>query len=712
MISQLTTKLMKPTPTLLAVLCGFPLTAFAQNADTIYHNGSILTMAGAKPAYVEALAVKDGKIALAGAKDAALKMKGDATKVVDLGGKALLPGFIDGHGHYINSLSVANQCKLYAPPSGPGKDVPTIIAELKKFAAQRKIAKGELITGYGYDDTVMPDGRLLNRDDLDTAFPDNPVRIDHVSMHGTVLNSLALKKYGISAATKTPAGGVIVRKPGTEEPWGLIMEMAYLPVVEQSEKMTPDQEIQRSRAGQLLYAEAGITTAQEGSTQLAHLQTMKRATDAGANIIDVVAYPFITELEKVLGELPVEKWGKYDRRLKIGGVKITVDGSPQGRTAFFTTPYLTGGPAGEKNWNGEPIFAQLLVNRMVKKVYDLDVPLILHCNGDAAIDAFLTAYEYARGGDFSRPWNVTTIHTQFIRKDHIPKFAKYKVRPSFYTLHTYYFADAHIANRGKEQAMYISPMRDAIDAGLRPSNHTDFVVAPLDQMMMLYSAVNRVSRAGAKVGADQCVTAYEGLKTMTEWAAEQYDEQTTKGTLEAGKLADLVILDKDPLKVEPAAIKDVKVLETIKEGKTIHPAAAGGEKPQTGSVDKDAKTYSWSAVACDMAAMNQAAGKEWTLTALHGKEVAADQPPTMKFEKGKVAIFGGINQLSGSYALVGKSVILEPLISTRKAGPPALMELESSLAKALASLDSFQVTGNELTLSSKGAEVAKLRTAP
>src|SRR5512139_3924930 len=145
-------------------------------------------MAGASPAYVEALVVKDGKIVYVGGKDGALKMKGDATKVVDLGGKTLLPAFMDAHSHYINSLLVANQCKLYAPPSGPAKDVPSIVAELKKFAEERKIPKGEMIMGYGYDDTVMPNGRLLNRDDLDAAFPDNPVRVDHVSMHGTVLN--------------------------------------------------------------------------------------------------------------------------------------------------------------------------------------------------------------------------------------------------------------------------------------------------------------------------------------------------------------------------------------------------------------------------------------------------------------------------------------------------------------------------------------------
>ena len=168
-----------------------PRSATAQEtAQTIYHGGSILTMAGGKPAYVEALAVKDGMILFAGSKDQALAMKSDATKLVDLAGKALLPAFIDAHGHYINSLLVANQAKLYAPPSGPGKDVPSIIAELKKFATERKIHKGEMIMGYGYDDSVMPDGRLLNRDDLDEAFPDNPVRVDHVSMHGAVMNSL------------------------------------------------------------------------------------------------------------------------------------------------------------------------------------------------------------------------------------------------------------------------------------------------------------------------------------------------------------------------------------------------------------------------------------------------------------------------------------------------------------------------------------------
>ena len=199
----------------------------------------------------------------------------------------------------------------------------------------------------------------------------------------------------------------------------------------------------------------------------------------------------------------------------------------------------------------------------------MGVPLIIHTNGDAAIDMFLEAYEAARDGDYSKPWNVTTIHTQFMRRDHIPKFVEYDIRPSFYTLHTYYFASAHEANRGPERAAYISPMRDAIDAGLRPTNHTDFYVAPLDQLFMMWSAVNRVSREGEIIGADQQVSTLEAIKAQTIWAAEQYGEGNRRGSLEVGKIADLVILDRNPLDVDPMEIKDIKVLETIKDGKTI-----------------------------------------------------------------------------------------------------------------------------------------------
>jgi hypothetical protein len=544
--------------------------AVANPADTIYTGGDIVTVNDQQPS-AEAVAVKGGKIVAVGARaDVEKAHKGATTLAVDLAGKALLPGFLDPHSHYISALTVANQANLYAPPAGPGKDPDSIVAELLKFRDANKIAPGEVIQAYGYDENVMPKGQLLNREHLDKAFPDNPVLVGHVSMHGAVLNSAALKKWGISAQTKTPPGGVIVRKPGTQEPWGLIMETAFLPVFASLPQPNAEQEVLWSKAAQRLYAEHGVTTAHEGATHLADLEVMKRAAAGGAALIDVVAYPFITDLEKVLAKYPKDTWGRYEQGLKIGGVKITIDGSPQGKTAYFTTPYLTGGPGGEKAWKGELTFPEPVILKAVKAVYDMGVPLNLHANGDGAIDTFLRVHEQAAADDLGKDRQVTMIHSQFVRKEQLDKYVQYKIRPSFYTLHTYYFAEAHIANRGKEQAAYISPMRDAIDKGLVPTNHTDFVVAPLDQLFTMWSAVNRVSRAGALIGGDQRVTALEALKAQTINVAAQYGEQASKGSIEPGKRADLVILDKNPLTVAPADIKDIQVVETIKDGKSVY----------------------------------------------------------------------------------------------------------------------------------------------
>lgn len=544
----------------------------AATADTIFVGGTIVTVNDNQPT-AEALAIKDGKILGVGPRARIeTNFKGATTAVVDLAGKTLLPGFIDPHSHYINSVSAANQVNVSPPPAGPGKDIPSIVEALKKFRDERKIPAGEVIQAYGYDENVMPNGVGLTRYDLDKDFPDNALLVGHVSMHGVVLNSAAMKKYGISAKTKTPPGGVILRKPGTNEPSGLLMETAYIPILSSLPRPTETQEIEWSRAGQMLYAAAGITTAQEGATHTADLELMQRAAAKGASVIDIVAYPFYTDFDAVLAKNPVGTWGKYINRLKLGGAKITLDGSPQGKTAFFTTPYLTGGPGGEKNWVGEPTFPEADVKAFFKKVYDLGLPLNAHANGDAAVDLLLRAHEFAAGNDLGKNRHLTIIHSQFVRPDQLEKYAAYKMTPSFFTLHTFYYGDVHAKNRGEKQAAYISPMRAAIDKGLHPTNHTDYLVAPLDQGYVMWSAVNRISRSGAVIGADQRVTALEALKSITINAALQYEEQGSKGSIEPGKLADLVIVDKNPLTIDSMALKDIKVLETFKEGKSIYKA--------------------------------------------------------------------------------------------------------------------------------------------
>jgi hypothetical protein len=392
----------------------------------------------------------------------------------------------------------------------------------------------------------------------------------HVSTHGAVLNSAALKKFGISAATPTPAGGVIARKPGSQEPTGLLMETAWIPIHGQLPVPSMDQEASQLKYTQDLYAAAGVTTAQEGATLSPQVAILKRAADRGDLIIDIVSYPFIGDLDAVLKEHAASTFGKYNNHLKLAGCKILSDGSPQGKTAFFTTPYLTGGPSGEKVWKGEPTFPQDVLNGMFKKCYDNGLQVIAHANGDAGIDAVLKAHEFAAPDSLDKDRRTTIIHSQFVRKDQLQKYADYKMIPSFYTEHTFFFGEAHIKNRGIEQASFISPMKTAIKMGLQPTNHTDFSVVPMDQMMVMWSAVNRQLRSGEVLGPNERISPMEAVKAITINAARQYFEEDRKGSIEPGKLADLVILDKNPLSVPYEGIKDIKVLETIKEGNTIY----------------------------------------------------------------------------------------------------------------------------------------------
>lgn len=526
-------------------------------------------MAGKEPTYVEAIAEKNGRIVFTGSRDDSRKWIGSSTKVVDLKGQALLPGFLDAHGHFINSLSMASQANCYAAPFGPGNTKAGIVDALRKLKAEKNIPPGELIFGYGYDDSIYPDGEKLTAADLDPAFPENPVMVQHVSLHGAVLNSLALAQYGITAKTETPAGGVIVRKPGSQEPEGLLMETAFLPIFAKLPKPTPEKQMQALLDGQKIFAAAGVTTAHDGATHLAELSILQRGANEGKLFIDVIAFPFITESEAVLQANPPTSFGKYSGHLKLGGIKITIDGSPQGRTAFFTTPYLTGGPGGEKNWRGEPTFPLPIFQKMVKGVYDAGVPLIVHCNGDAAIDSFLAAHEAALGDKKAGEHRTGIIHCQFVRPDQLDKIAAWKLIPSFYTEHTYFFGSTHIKNRGKEQAYFLSPLQSALNRGIRFANHTDFNVAPIDQLFVVWTAVNRVSREGEVIGPKERISAYEALKAVTVNVAYWYREEDLKGTLEVGKLADFVILDKDPIQVDPLTIKDIKVKATIKEGKSV-----------------------------------------------------------------------------------------------------------------------------------------------
>jgi predicted amidohydrolase YtcJ len=542
----------------------------AQLADTIYHGGDIVTVDDKHPS-AEALAVKDGNILAVGNKDEVFKTKGPATRLYDLQGKTLVPGFVDGHSHFINCVQMAQQANCFAPPRGPCQSIKDIIAALASHQRKFNIPKGEFIIGYGFDETKVSDHRDLTAADLDATFPDNPVAVIHFTQHGGICNSAALRKLNLTKDTPTPKGGVIVRVPGTTEPAGRLMETAWIPVFTNLPKPNSEELLKTYHEAEKIYTSAGITTAQEGATTAHDVELLRAAADQGLMSIDVVSYPFITEAQAVLKKHPPETFGSYHHHLKLGGIKITTDGSPQARTAFFTTPYLTGGPSGETGWRGEPSFPQAELNTFVKFVYDRRLQLIVHCNGDAAIDMLLDAHKSA-ASDPSADRRTVVIHSQFVRKDQLARYVDYNLVASFFTEHCYYFGEAHTRNRGREQAAFLSPMKSALTHGLRCANHTDFNVLPIDQIFTMWCAVNRLTEAGDVLGADERITPLQALKAITLDGAYLYREETTKGSLEVGKLADLVVLDKNPLTVAPIDIKQIKVIETIKEGKTVYAA--------------------------------------------------------------------------------------------------------------------------------------------
>jgi predicted amidohydrolase YtcJ len=537
-------------------------------AERIIRGGPIVTVNPAQPA-AEAVAIADGKIVAVGSEADVMAWKGPGTVVTDLAGKTLAPGFVDGHSHFWSLVDVQTQALCASPPAGPCRSVADVIASLKKVQERRKLGPGKFVMGFGYDPELLAEKRAPTKQELDAAFPDNPVILVHVSGHGAMLNSQALKAYGITAATPTPPGGVIGREAGSQEPDGLLFETAFLPIFAKVPGPHDDESIELLKSGQELYLREGITTAQEGATMKHQLDLLRIMANRGLLKLDVVSLPFITEIEAVFGGQPPRNEPAYKNRLRIGGVKIVADGSPQGRTAFFTTSYKTDGPAGQKNWRGEPSFPQPVLNEMVNKVYAGGATLFVHCNGDAAIDALLEAHRVASGNDPAKPRGTVGVHSQFIRRDQLEKYAAWKITPSFFTLHCFYFGDTHVANRGLEQAAFISPMKAARALGIRPANHTDFNVSPLNQIFTIHTAVNRTTRSGVTLGPDERIAPLEALEAITIDGARMYGEEATKGSIEPGKLADLVVLSGNPLTVPAAAIKDLRVEETIKEGRTV-----------------------------------------------------------------------------------------------------------------------------------------------
>ncbi|GGD68856.1 amidohydrolase [Emticicia aquatilis] len=565
---------MKKVLFLISLFCA-KTAVFAQNttsADKIFINGKIITV-DAKNTIAQAVAVQNGKILAVGNNKQIEKLKGKNTQVVDLGGKTVTPGFIDGHSHFM-SFGRAGLANLNPPPVGLVRKIADIVAELQKLKAQKGIKDGEWIRGFGYDFDQLEEKRHPNKWDLDGAFPNNPVVITHVSGHMSVANSYALKLGNVDSNTKDPAGGVIERKEGTNEPTGLLQEKAAYVIrggFEAPAKNIEDQ-LAQLKEQQLYYASFGVTTAQDGSTSFENLKLLKEASKRNELLIDIETLPSYAIIDKVIGN-PDFKHGVLENHLKLNGFKFMSDGSPQGKTAFFGKAYLTKVPGcNDSLCRGFPVVTQEQFNEAIIKAFKNNIQPYAHCNGDAAIDMYITAVENANKvlGTTSLGRRPVVIHSQFVRPDQLDKYKELGFLPSLFSNHAFFWGDVHETNLGYDRAKFLSPLKSSIKKGIIATNHTDFGVTPINQLFLLWTSVERKSRSGKVIGPEERLTPLEGLKAITINGAYEYFEEKTKGSIEKGKLADLVVLSDDILTIEPAKIKDVEVLETIKEGTTIY----------------------------------------------------------------------------------------------------------------------------------------------
>ena len=567
-------------------------------ADTIYSGGDILTMAGNDPAYVEALAVKDGKILALGPAAGVLKTKGDTTTIVDLGGKTLLPGFIDSHGHMICFGKNLMDANLFGTP-----DIPDLLARMKAHAPN--VPAGQWIVGMGYSARVLKEGRTPTIEELDTVSADRPVMIVDGSGHLASGNSALFKITGITAETPDPVGGNFSRKPDGKSLLGPMEETALNAVRIQRPAFTGDLADKVVTGAAELWARHGQTTAQEGGLGLGadDIALVRNAIDKNLLPIDLyiaakdtatddtinAAYSIASEYNKhpegtslkLLAERPdLDK--RYINRVRLGGIKFWLDGSPD--SCWMTKPFAVNPPGKTGEFLGYQQIPDAVLDAAFDKYWTTNLQLNMHMLGDAAADQALRAIEKAVKKHGMRDHRPVFIHGANIREDQLARIKAVGAIPSFLTSSLSRQGDSVARLWGPERAAKANAANTFSRQGMPFTFSHDAPVSPVPSVLELVDAgVNRIAPSGAVLGPDERVSPYVALQAVTAMAAYQIKEEKTKGTLEPEKLADLVILDKNPLKVASTDIRNISVMETIKEGRTIFKSAASTASTATGS---------------------------------------------------------------------------------------------------------------------------------
>ena len=545
----------------LTLLCSHLFLAAIEEADLIISSNKVILMTEKESAQPLSVAIKNKKIIWIGSHEDAKNIQGEH---VDFGNQAVLPGFIDAHGH-ASYLAFATQvANIASPPVGKINNIQDLQTELKNFIQDSGLQPGEWLMGLGYDDSLLAEQRHPTKDDLDEVSTEHPIYLIHVSAHLGAANSLGLSLANINSKTQDPPGGKIRRYENSLEPNGVFEETAAYPLQQLAMSAYKDP-IGSVKKAMEIYARNGITTAQDGASSLETIGLMQAADAQNMIDIDVISYPIGQNgLDENLNAV---NFGSYTGRVKVGGIKLILDGSPQGKTAYLTEPYYKPPHNESKSYKGYPLIPQTEVSEWVKKYADLNIPIMAHANGDAAADMLIQAVKNA---EIESDHRTIMIHAQTVREDQLDLMKELEIIPSYFSTHTFYWGDWHRDSVfGADRAMRISPTKSTLERDMPFTVHNDAPVVPPDMIRLLWSTTNRLTRSGKVLGRKQKISTYDALKAITINAAYQHFEDDIKGSIEVGKLADLVVLSADPLSMPSESLLNLQIISTFSHGKEI-----------------------------------------------------------------------------------------------------------------------------------------------
>jgi len=532
-------------------------------ADLILLNGIIITM-DSVDTVAEAVAIKDGKIIKVGTSEEITKDAGKETKVIDLKGKTVAPGFIDAHQHL--SMAAEHLASVNCTPESV-KSISEIVERIRERAL--RTPRGEWIRCVGYDDTRLTEKKHPNRWDLDKATTEHPIILTHIGGHTGVLNSKGLELANITKNTLDPVGGHIERDPKTNEPTGVIHEAALTALTPSKGKppIIPPLKKEELMKGikQLIerYVKVGLTSIVDAwvspNAIEAYIELLRR-NELSIRVYMAIWYEYLHEL-KTLRLLT----GFGNDYLRIGPIKIIVDGAMAGRTAALYKPYTD-------NPDSYGILAIDIekLNEVISDAHEAGFQLAVHANGDKAIDLTLKAFEKALK-EFPRKNHRHRIeHCSVVNPKIIERIKRLGIMPILFAVYPYYHGDKLIPAFGSDRVSWLMAYRSFLDEGVKVASHSDYPCSPYPPLLGIYSIVNRVTMEGNPFGTEQRITPKEALHTYTTYAAYSTFEENIKGSIELGKLADLVVLSENPLTTPPKKIKDIDVETTIIGGKIVY----------------------------------------------------------------------------------------------------------------------------------------------